>query len=350
MAKTRANEKPITKITVDNCADMIIELKKLGLIVEENYEINNVVYQVCITNPKNNRKLLINYNDVATHNTDVYPDGTLAPENEQPLIPRRYHLDQSENAENNGYELIQWFPHHNTDKMIEFIEAKLGMNEKVVGARKCKIKEVDRKVAKEFCENNHILGLNKKCDINVGLYLNDELISVMSFRTMNNTKANQKLIGRDNTENCWELFRFCNLPHHSVMGGAAKLFKYFLKTYNPPYVLTNSDYDLGWGSIYKQLGFTLRKKPTPQCYWTKPDQQYWFINQNSVLIGTDRILPKYVGEDKYFFVGMDREDFHKRGGHLFYKMDWPGNIQIAQFYGLCRVYNSGYKTWLYKNF
>lgn len=52
----------------------------------------------------------------------------------------------------------------------------------------------------------------------------------------------------------WELYRFCNKLNTSVVGGFDKLFKYFIRNYNPKNILTYSDFAKGDGHTYEKWG------------------------------------------------------------------------------------------------
>ena len=59
------------------------------------------------------------------------------------------------------------------------IKNKLGLNTKIY-ARKCLVKEVSSQEARKFLEYNHLQGYaNSK--VRLGLYYNEELISLMTF-------------------------------------------------------------------------------------------------------------------------------------------------------------------------
>lgn len=114
-------------------------------------------------------------------------------------------------------------------------------------ARKCKVIEIDGKIAKQFLDKNHLQG-NKYSSINIGLYYQNELVSVMSF---SNTRNNNNGIA--------ELTRFCNRMDTQVVGGASKLLKHFINNYGKDYEQINSFSDNTYsdGGLYKTLGFDL---------------------------------------------------------------------------------------------
>lgn len=50
-----------------------------------------------------------------------------------------------------------------------------------INARDCVIKDVNKKVEREFLNNNHVQGFVKGSTVCYGLYLNDELVQIMSL-------------------------------------------------------------------------------------------------------------------------------------------------------------------------
>ena len=56
-------------------------------------------------------------------------------------------------------------------------------------------------------------------------------------------------------EGGYNLSRFCNKINTNVVGGASKLLKNFLNTYNPTRIVSYADKDWSIGSLYNTLGF-----------------------------------------------------------------------------------------------
>ena len=51
----------------------------------------------------------------------------------------------------------------------------------------------------------------------------------------------------------YELIRYCSSK--KVVGGAEKLFNYFIKTYNPKSIISYCDWSKFNGNVYSKLGF-----------------------------------------------------------------------------------------------
>ena len=121
----------------------------------------------------------------------------------------------------------------------------LKKNEKIF-ARKCFVIEVDVKTTGKFLDDNHIQGKSNSVK-KLGLYYNDELVSLMTF---DNFEGRKKM-----EEGGWNLSRFCNKLNTNVIGGASKLLNYFIKTYNPSRIVSYADKDWSIGALYQTLGF-----------------------------------------------------------------------------------------------
>jgi len=137
----------------------------------------------------------------------------------------------------------------------------LGYSKRIY-ARKCKIKEIeDNSLIREFLKKSHTQGfLGSK--IKLGLYYNDELVSIMTFGNL------RKKLNQRSKEGSYEMLRFCNKLNTIVVGGASKLFKFFLNKYKPNYIISYSDNRWGNGNLYKNLGFNLsQNKVVPNYFY-----------------------------------------------------------------------------------
>ncbi len=180
-----------------------------------------------------------------------------------------YHYNKSKLAESKGIKLIhiwedQW---KNKNELVKTIlKARLGVlnNSEKIYARQCIIKEINNKEYQEFCNNNHIMGY-KKASIKLGLFYKDKLIQIASFSKTHN-------IGRAKSQNNkyeYEWVRGCPASNNVVIGGTSKLFKYFIKKYNPKSVLCYADWNLFDGKGYKECGFKLEGYTGPDKFYIK---------------------------------------------------------------------------------
>ncbi len=171
---------------------------------------------------------------------------------------KNYHLDKTNHFKEKEINIIHiweddWIYKRN---IIESqIKNWLGLTETKIFARKCYIKEIkDSKIVSKFLEENHIQG-RVNSNLKLGLYYNDELVSLMTFDHYEGRKKIE--------EGGWNINRFCNKINYSVVGAASKLFKYFLNNYDVKRVISYSDSDWSLGNLYKNLGFTQKSDNRP---------------------------------------------------------------------------------------
>jgi hypothetical protein len=172
---------------------------------------------------------------------------------------RDYHLSKTIEINNKNIHLIHIFDYewlYKKDIIQSIILNKLNLIPVKIYARKCQIKLVNNNEKKDFLDNNHIQG-NCISSVNIGLYYNDELVSIMTFGT-----------NRFKKDKSTELLRFCNKLNTNVVGGASKLFQYFIKNYNPLVIITFADRRYSLGKLYPILGFDFYS-------FTKPSYFYW---------------------------------------------------------------------------
>lgn len=143
----------------------------------------------------------------------------------------------------------------------------LGHNDEKYFARKLKIKELDSEECDNFLNENHRQG-TMSSKVRLGLVTkDDELISVMTFNKMRPGIGQRKY----DTNDTWELSRFCSKINTNVVGGASKLFNYFLKIYNPEKVVSFSDVAHTRGNLYSNLGFEFVSLSDPGYLWVHLD-------------------------------------------------------------------------------
>jgi len=192
-----------------------------------------------------------------------------------------YHLEKTKLANEKGYDLVhifedEWF--YKEDIVKSIINNKLGMHKNKIYARKCDVREVKSKDSATFLENNHIQG-KINSSVKLGLYYNNELISLMTFGKI------RKSLGGSHEEGVYEMYRFCNKLNTSVVGGASKLFKFFINNYSPNKIISYSDKRYFDGKLYQNLGFSYEGETKPSYWYTKNmDRYHRFKFRKDVLV------------------------------------------------------------------
>jgi phage FluMu protein Com len=169
----------------------------------------------------------------------------------------KYHQQKCLDGKSKNVNVIMIYQHlWNTKKdiIINRLKHILQKSEKIY-ARKTTVKEVSFLDAKDFCEKYHIQGMSSSTSHSFGLYYNNILVSVMTFGKSRFTSHEVELI------------RLCSSC--SVVGGASKLLKAFIRKYSPTSIISYADLDWSNGNVYEKLGFIFEKITSPSYVWVK---------------------------------------------------------------------------------
>ena len=243
-------------------------LSQYNINFEQEYVIGSYIYDFKIGN------VLVEINPSTTHNVTWSPYG-------QSKINKSYHILKTLNAESNGYRLIHVWDWDDKDLIIRQLLPK----STTIYARECYIKEASKRDCDDFLRYNHLQGTCKGQTIRLGLYdKNSNLVQIMTFGK-----------SRYNKNFEFELLRLCTSTGYTVLGGTEKIFKFFVKKYNPKSIVSYCDRSKFTGNVYKKLGFELHKSE-PVKHWynikTKKHVTSTFLVKN----GVDRILGTSYGK------------------------------------------------------
>lgn len=268
---------------------------------------------------------------------DIYlPDINLAIEcdglywhNESHGKDKNYHLNKTMIAEKNNIQLIHIFENEYIykkelvyDKILYIIGCKKKLPK--IYARKCIVKEISNTDKNNFLDNNHIQGRDVS-SIRLGLYMNEKLVSVMTFSKPRRSLGHLK----DNNISNYELVRFANDINFIVLGSFGKLFKYFTRNYKYNKIITYAD--RRWSStihhnLYQNNGFILDHIALPSYGYTKNSSNRGII------------------ENRYKF----RKSELKKLFPSNYQDSLSEN-QIMNNNGYSRIWNCGNYVYIYKN-
>lgn len=276
------------------------------------------------------RDLLTKYNiNFETNNRNIIPPQELdiyIPEKKIAIecngiywhsrLESNYHCNKFIKCKEKGIQLISiwedWIK-IKPEIVESIILSKIGIYKEKIYARKCIVREVKSKECNEFLNNHHLQGKTNS-SIRLGLYYNNELVSIMVF--------NKPRSGLGKLGNYYELSRFCNKQNTQIIGGASKLFKYFLKTYNVKMIKSYSANDISNGSLYELLGFESNDKI---------NQSYWYIEY--------RTFKRY-----------HRYNFRKaKLKEMGFDIDNNTEDQIMKSLPYYKIYDAGTTTWIYTN-
>jgi len=80
-------------------------------------------------------------------------------------------------------------------------------------------------------------------------------------------KLRKPLNSKSKSNNEYEMLRFCNILNTNVVGGASKLFKYFINKYKPEQVISYASRSYSNGKLYEKIGFKLQHITKPNYYY-----------------------------------------------------------------------------------
>lgn len=170
-------------------------------------------------------------------------------------------LEKTKAAAAKGVHLIHIFEDDWNDKqhiVKSRIKNALNTSDNIIYARKCEIKEVPYYESELFLNQYHIQG-NCVSKYRYGLYYNNDLVAIMTF-SKPRRNVSRSVLG-NNLE--FELTRFCTKANYNVVGGASKLFQYFVKKVNPETVISYADRCWSEGKLYETIGFVKYNESKP---------------------------------------------------------------------------------------
>lgn len=214
-------------------------------------------------------KIGIECNPAFTHNSSL-PDPRGVPPKHY-----KYHQDKSNMCQAKGIFLFHIFGYewaNKKDILKSMLANLLKMNKNVCNGRDTLVCFISHQESKDFLNANHRQGYTS-AKIRLGLRNKEtnELLSIMTFNNMRKTMGSRN----NDNENIWELSRFCSKLNTNVRGGASKLLKYFIKTFNPGCIVSFSDIAHTKGNLYSILGFNLVSISDPGYVWSSIDDKIY---------------------------------------------------------------------------
>ena len=270
----------------------------------ELLDINNITYEREFLLQKYSYDFkvgntLIEIDPTATHNTYFSPYG-------DNRIDVNYHRDKTKLAKDNGYSVIHIFEWDDINKVMQLLK-----NRVTIYARKCEVRMVSEVDTGNYLDTYHLQGTCRGQKIRLGLYYNNQLVSLMTFGKSRFNK------------NCeYELLRYC--ASHNVVGGANKLFKYFVDNYKPSSIVSYCDTSKFSGKVYDTLSFEFIKTNKPRKHW-------YSIKERRHI--TDGLLLSQ-GYDRLF------KESHGKG---------TSNEELILSRGYLPVYDCGQSTYIWRN-
>jgi len=263
--------------------------------------------------------ILENKNKIIKGQLDIYiPDKKLAIEfngiywHGDLFKEKDYHYNKWKMCKDKGIKLITiWEDDWNNKGEIvkNIINNELELISTKINTRDCSIKEINYKETKEFLNNNHLQGFCPS-SINIGLILDNELISIITFRKIRNINYNLNV-------NDFELLRFCNKLNISIKGAASKLFKYFIDNFKPNKIISYANCDISDSNFYNILGFKEIRHIGINYWWGKNNNKF---NKSNLM--KHKLIEQGYDHDK-----TEDEIMRERG---FFKIYGTGNLKYEK--------------------
>jgi DNA-binding protein len=220
---------------------------------------------------------------------------------------KQYHKNKYLVCKNLNIDLIQIFENEWINKkeiVLSIIKNKLQLNKNKIYARKTIVKEVSIDEAKKFCELNHIQGYSSS-KYKIGLYYNDELVSLITLRKNRFDKNN----------NSQEIVRFCTKINYNIIGGFEKLLKYIKNNLEIKELISYVDVRYFSGISYQKYNY---------LYHTDPN--YFYFKNNKVLFSRMQFQKsKLKNKLKFFDNNLSEWENMKRNKYL--KIYDAGNLK-----------------------
>ena len=217
------------------------KLKSIGVEYEFEFGLDRYKYDIAL----HEQRVLIEIDPTYTH-TDI--DTSVYGKRD-----RTYHMCKSEVAAANNYRCIHVFDWDDVEKVVNLIRPKQS-----IGARKCKLVQLSKQQVDEFLNRYHLQNTCYGQKVKLGLEYDGRIIQVMTFGKP-----------RYSAKQEWELLRLCTAPEYLVIGGAEKLFKYAVDTYDMKSVISYCDASKFTGDVYTRLGMKQIRHTPPQKVWSK---------------------------------------------------------------------------------
>lgn len=168
-----------------------------------------------------------------------------------------YHLNKTIECEKLGIRLIHIFEDEwisKRDVIVSFLKKLLDVSDVNIKVEQCIVKSVDKNNSEKFLNKSNIQGY-KPSSIRYGLYHNNELLSIMTFRKINKN------------DNEYELICFCNKANYNIYGASQKLFNHFISKCKPTCVISSIDRRFNNNDYLMDIGFQQFKTIKPTYYY-----------------------------------------------------------------------------------
>ena len=223
---TSNQEKDLISFIKSVCDNVIVHNRELI----KPYELDIVIP---------NKKIAIEYCGLYWHSEMMGKD-------------KNYHLKKTELCKKVGYKLVTIFEDELVYKKdTVFLKLKSLLCDDVLFDENYQVHSINKQIASDFCNNNHINGYNKEAIINLGVFNQYDLRAVMAFSLK---------------KGIYKLLRFCFKENHNQVGMANKLLKHFINEHGDQLIFFCADRRWQDSIFYRDIGFRFSQYTKPN-YW-----------------------------------------------------------------------------------
>jgi len=181
-----------------------------------------------------------------------------------------YHISKTNICKRHDVTLLHFYDFEIDNKfdiIKSMISSRLGLNKRIY-ARNTIVRLVDKTDKRKFINKTHLQG-NDSAQHAIGLYYNEELVSLATF-------GNRNITG--NTEH--ELLRFSSKLNYTIVGGFTKLLSSYIKMFNPPEIKTYASIRYSNGNLYNNVFDFIRQSKPSYWYFHKTDTSKLYHRSN----------------------------------------------------------------------
>ena len=166
------------------------------------------------------------------------------------------------------------------------IESIKGYTERIF-ARDAYLKQVDRPTANQFMNANHLGGATRHHRA-FALNVDGETVAVATF-----SKGRTIIRGKKSFRS-FELIRYANVLHTTVVGGVSKLLSGFEQVASPDDVMTYVDASSAEGGVFEKLGFKAVGNTDPVRFRVGDDGRRMFpTREERFALKNDELAEKF---------------------------------------------------------
>ena len=264
------------------------------------HNVNNVIYPNELDIYIPDEKIAFEYNGTYWHSVGMKDED--------------YHQEKTLACAQKGIQLIHIFEYEwkNDDKrkkIEEIIRLRLDKSYgKAVYARDLTVCEEEAVVVDSFCDKYHI---QCKATATINIVLKNSDGTILGAMTFGKPRFNASYE--------YELVRLVYAPGYKIVGGAERMFKFFIKKYNASTIISYCNASKFIGQVYINLGFLYDGMSKPNYVWVSEHGDNVLTRYQSVKAS---LIDKGLGQE-------NETEFEIMSRLGYYKVCDSGNLRFT---------------------